>query len=120
VKLPSLISVYFSRRKSSTYRTRVFGIRLFRRLCTSLAYDTLSKAPVTSRLSIDTTRGLFPAYIVYTYSVNRFSAVFVDRFPLVFICVSGRSVCFSLRKRRRLAIIDSSTLLRVFSNTIDL
>jgi hypothetical protein len=120
VKLSNLISVYFSRRKSSTYRTRVSGTHLFRKLYISLAYDTLSKAFIIFRLNIDTTRGLFPAYIVYICSVNRSSAVSMNRFLLTLIYIFGRSVCFSLRKRRRLAIIDSSILLRVFSSTIDL
>jgi hypothetical protein len=112
VKLSSLISVYFSRRKSSIYRTRISETRLFRRLYTSLVYDTLSKAPITSRLSIDTTRGLFSIYIVYTYSVNRSSIVFIDRFPLTLIYIFKRSVYFLLIKRRRLAIIISNPLSR--------
>jgi hypothetical protein len=120
VKLLSLISVYLSRRKSFTYYTRVSGTRLFRRLYVSLVCDTLSKASTTFRLSIDTTRGLFSIYIVYTYSVNRFSTVSVNRFPLTPIYVSERSAYFSLRKRRRLATINSSILLRVFSSAIDL
>jgi hypothetical protein len=120
VKLSSLISVYLSRRKSFIYRTRVSGTRFFRKLYISLVYDTLSKAFITSKLNIDTTRSLFFIYIVYTYSVNRFSTVFIDRFPLTLIYIFRRSVYFSLKKRRRLAIIISNILFRIFSNAIDL
>jgi hypothetical protein len=98
----------------------VSGTRLFRRLWANLACDTLLKAPAISRLSIDATRGLFPAQIVYTCSVNRSSAVSVKRCSFAPIYVPGRSACFSLKKRRRLATIDSSALPRVFSSAIGL
>jgi hypothetical protein len=112
--------VYLLRRKSSTYYMIVSGTRFFRRLWVNLIYNTLLKAPAMSKLSINTTRGLFLAQIIYTYFISRSSVMSVERYPLTFIYVPRRSVYFLLKKYRRLTTINFSALLRVFSSAIGL
>ena len=54
-------------RKFVIYYDSNIGIFLFRRLCVSLACETLSNALATSRLSSVVTLGLFPAILYVSF-----------------------------------------------------
>ena len=90
--LTSLILVYLLSRKLVTYRTSVSGIRLFRRLYSSLLCETLLNAPDISRLRrVATCCGPGRFQISCTCSVRSCSADSAERPSLAPICVRGSS-----------------------------
>jgi hypothetical protein len=74
-----------------------------------------SKAPLISRLSMDTTQPGRACHAAWTLEVIRERAERVDRFFLAPICVHGSSPCSSTASCMRSATIFSSIFPIVFS-----
>ena len=96
------------------HSSRPFFLSIYR----SLSYNTWLKAPLISRLSIDTTHPGRACHAAQTLEVIREIAKRVNRFFLAPICVYGSRPCASTASYMRSATIFSSILPSVFSRAI--
>ena len=90
--------------------SRPFFLRIYR----SLLYNTWLKAPLISRLSMDTTQPRWACHAAQTLEVIRERAKRVNCFFLAPICVYSRSPCFFIASYIRSATIFSSIFSSVF------
>ena len=88
---------------------------LFLRIYRSLSCNTLSKAPLRSRLSMDTVHPGWAYHTAWTLDVIMERAKRVDRFFLAPICVHGSSSYASAASYIRSVTIFSRSFPRVFS-----
>lgn len=103
--VPSTRVVVRSVKKERIYSATHCGSLASRMLWISRSWETLSKAPEMSRLSMLATKEASFAQTVLICSVSISNAVTVDRFGLAPICVVGSRLCSSARADTRRATI---------------
>ena len=118
--VPMWMDVVLSWRNDSVNLVIQVGIPFSLILWMSLLWETLSKAPEMSRLSMEATSPFPWPHIVWTCSVRSSIADSVDLRGLAPICSSGNKLCSSAAADSLLAMIFSSALPIVLSNAIGL